>query len=158
MIKKYNKPEQLKSDLKVDEITPVDPLSKEEIKILGRGYSKYTGRVNLNKVNLMRMELELKGKQLLLFPHITERLTVCDILTMIKDHTLTENLNRVFNGRIENTLLDLIFAITRLMNVIANEKEIAMTEKCYKLYGTKILNLQTQEIGLLIYLWKFYFI
>lgn len=104
LIKKYNKPEQLKSDLKVDEITPVDPLSKEEIKILGRGYSKYTGRVNLNKVNLMRMELELKGKQLLLFPHITERLTVCDILTMIKDHTLTENLNRVFNGRIENTL------------------------------------------------------
>lgn len=29
-----------------------------------------------------------------------------------------------------------------------------MTEKCYKLYGTKILNLQTQEIGLLICLWK----
>ena len=33
-------------------------------------------------------------------------------------------------------------------------KEIAMTEKCYKLYGTKILNLQTQEIGLLICIWK----
>lgn len=29
-----------------------------------------------------------------------------------------------------------------------------MTEKCYKLYGTKILNLQTQEIGLLICIWK----
>lgn len=29
-----------------------------------------------------------------------------------------------------------------------------MTEKCYKLYGTKILNLTTQEIGLLICIWK----
>ena len=29
-----------------------------------------------------------------------------------------------------------------------------MTEKCYKLYGTKILNLRTQEIGLLICIWK----
>ena len=28
-----------------------------------------------------------------------------------------------------------------------------MKEKDYKLYGTKILNLKTQEIGLLIYLW-----
>lgn len=104
LIKKYNKSAQLKDKLGVYEITPVDSLSKDDIKILGNGYSKYTGRVNLNKVNLMRMELELKGKQLLLFPHITERLTVCDILTMIKDQTLTENLNRVFNERIENTL------------------------------------------------------
>lgn len=104
LIKKYNKSAQLKDKLGVYEITPVDSLSKDDIKILGNGYSKYTGRVNLNKVNLMRMELELKGKQLILFPHITERLTVCDILTMIKDHTLAENLNRVFNGRIENTL------------------------------------------------------
>ena len=29
-----------------------------------------------------------------------------------------------------------------------------MTEKDYQLYGTKILNLKTQEIGLLIYIWK----
>ena len=29
-----------------------------------------------------------------------------------------------------------------------------MTEKDYKLYGTKILNLKTQEIGLLICIWK----
>ena len=29
-----------------------------------------------------------------------------------------------------------------------------MVEKNYKLYGTKILNLNTQEIGLLIYLWE----
>lgn len=29
-----------------------------------------------------------------------------------------------------------------------------MTEKDYQLYGTKILNLKTQEIGLLICLWK----
>lgn len=29
-----------------------------------------------------------------------------------------------------------------------------MVEKDYKLYGTKILNLKTQEIGLLICLWK----
>ena len=28
-----------------------------------------------------------------------------------------------------------------------------MVEKDYKLYGTKILNLKTQEIGLLICLW-----
>ena len=29
-----------------------------------------------------------------------------------------------------------------------------MVEKDYKLYGTKILNLKTQEIGWLICLWK----
>ena len=29
-----------------------------------------------------------------------------------------------------------------------------MTEKDYHLYGTKILNLNTQENGLLIYTWK----
>lgn len=29
-----------------------------------------------------------------------------------------------------------------------------MIEQDYKLYGTKILNLKTQEIGLLICLWK----
>lgn len=29
-----------------------------------------------------------------------------------------------------------------------------MTEKDYKLYGTKVLNLKTQEIGLLICTWK----
>ena len=33
-------------------------------------------------------------------------------------------------------------------------KELAMTEKDYKLFGTKILNLKTQEIGLLICIWK----
>jgi hypothetical protein len=29
-----------------------------------------------------------------------------------------------------------------------------MTEKDYQLFGTKILNLKTKEIGLLIYIWK----
>ena len=29
-----------------------------------------------------------------------------------------------------------------------------MTEKDYQLYGTKVLNLKTQEIGLLISIWK----
>ena len=29
-----------------------------------------------------------------------------------------------------------------------------MTEKDYQLYGTKILNLKTQEIGLLICIWE----
>ena len=29
-----------------------------------------------------------------------------------------------------------------------------MPEKNYALYGTKILNLKTQEIGLLIYIWE----
>ena len=29
-----------------------------------------------------------------------------------------------------------------------------MVEKNYKLYGTKILNLKTQEIGLLICIWE----
>lgn len=41
----------------------------------------------------------------------------------------------------------------RGINVIA-ERSNAMTEKDYMLYGTKILNLKTQEIGLLICLWK----
>lgn len=39
------------------------------------------------------------------------------------------------------------------MNVI-QKKGICMTEKDYQLYGTKILNLKTEEIGLLICIWK----
>lgn len=39
------------------------------------------------------------------------------------------------------------------MNVV-QKKEICMTEKDYQLYETKILNLKTQEIGLLICIWK----
>ena len=39
------------------------------------------------------------------------------------------------------------------IDVIA-EREFAMIEKDYKLYGTKILNLKTQEIGLLICMWE----
>lgn len=39
------------------------------------------------------------------------------------------------------------------MNVIA-WKEQYMAEKEYMLYGTKILNLKTQEIGVLICVWK----
>ena len=37
----------------------------------------------------------------------------------------------------------------QVINVIA-ERSLCKTEKDYKLYGTKILNLKTQEIGLLI--------
>lgn len=39
------------------------------------------------------------------------------------------------------------------MNVI-QKKGICITKKDYQLYGTKILNLKTQEIGLLICIWK----
>ena len=46
-----------------------------------------------------------------------------------------------------------MFADAGSMNGIA-WKEHTMVEKDYKLYGTKILNLKTQEIGLLIYLWE----
>ncbi len=37
---------------------------------------------------------------------------------------------------------------------VNDRKEHIMVEKDYKLYGTKILNLKTQEIGLLICLWE----
>lgn len=41
------------------------------------------------------------------------------------------------------------------VNAIHNLKGVnAMTEKDYALYGTKVLNLKTQEIGLLICIWK----
>ena len=37
---------------------------------------------------------------------------------------------------------------------VNDRKEHNMVEKDYMLYGTKILNLRTQEIGLLICLWE----
>ena len=46
-----------------------------------------------------------------------------------------------------------MFASKRVMNSVA-WNEYSMVEKDYKLYGTKILNLKTQEIGLLICLWE----
>ncbi len=102
--KLYNKGEQLKDHLKVSEITPLEPLSKEDIKTLGRGYSKYTGKINLNKVNLMRQEFELKGDGLLLLPHVSKRLTASDIISMIKDETLYEELNKVFKLLMEKAI------------------------------------------------------
>ena len=47
----------------------------------------------------------------------------------------------------------MIFTKTQSIN-INDRKEHIMVEKDYKLYGTKILNLKTQEIGLLICLWE----
>lgn len=49
--------------------------------------------------------------------------------------------------------LELKFYTERVMNGMARKEQI-MVEKDYKLYGTKILNLKTQEIGLLICLWE----
>ena len=40
------------------------------------------------------------------------------------------------------------------MNVIASERSMQWQKKDYQLYGTKILNLKTKEIGLLICIWK----
>ena len=45
------------------------------------------------------------------------------------------------------------FILTQTINV-NDRKEHNMVEKDYMLYGTKILNLKTQEIGLLICLWE----
>lgn len=47
----------------------------------------------------------------------------------------------------------MIFTAERETNGV-DWKEQIMVEKDYKLYGTKILNLKTQEIGLLICLWE----
>ena len=47
----------------------------------------------------------------------------------------------------------MIFTAERETNGVAWKEQI-MVEKDYKLYGTKILNLKTQEIGLLICLWE----
>ena len=49
--------------------------------------------------------------------------------------------------------IHLRFSQTQSINVY-DKKVHNMVEKDYKLYGTKILNLKTQEIGLLICLWK----
>lgn len=54
---------------------------------------------------------------------------------------------------IRNCFIHLMFPEERVINVIAR-KEKDMVEKDYHLYGTKILNLKTQEIGLLICTWK----
>lgn len=92
----YDKAGQHEGETGIDEITPLEPLTDEEIKILGKAYSKYTGRINLNKVNLRRSERRLKGSKLLLLPHEGEKLTLADIAKMIREKTLTENINRVF--------------------------------------------------------------
>ena len=54
---------------------------------------------------------------------------------------------------IQNFISDFKLTLLWVMNVIA-WKEQGMIEKDYHLYGTKILNLKTQEIGLLICTWK----
>jgi len=92
----YGKPAQLEDEYGIDEVTPLEPLTKEEIKILGNAYSKYTGRIKLDRVNMRRSERRLKGSKLLLLPHEHEKLTLADIVKMLKEKTLIENINRVF--------------------------------------------------------------
>ena len=105
LIKCYNKGEQLKDILKLTEVVPLEPLSKDDIKILGRGYSKYTGRINLDKVNLLRFEIELKTEKLLLLPHRGKRLKISDILEMLEQGTLYDRLNEVFKTIMTSALL-----------------------------------------------------
>lgn len=92
----YSKEDQLESELGVDEITPLEPLTSEEIKQLGKSYSKYTGRVKLKNTNLRRSERRLKGDKLLLFPHAEDKLTVADIMKMIKEGTLLNTINKIY--------------------------------------------------------------
>lgn len=92
----YSKEDQLESELGVDEITPLEPLTSEEIKQLGKSYSKYTGRVKLKNTNLRRSERRLKGDKLLLFPHTEDKLTVADIMKMIKEETLLNTINTLY--------------------------------------------------------------
>ncbi len=92
----YSKDDQLESELGVDEITPLEPLEPEEIKMIGKGYSKYTGRVKLDEINLRRSERRLKGDKLLLFPHTGDKLTVADITKMIKEGTLLDTINKIY--------------------------------------------------------------
>ena len=54
---------------------------------------------------------------------------------------------------IQNSGTGFTFIRIRVINVIAR-KELYMLKKDYMLYGTKVLNLKTQEIGLLICTWK----
>ena len=54
---------------------------------------------------------------------------------------------------IQSSFLYLIYYATRVINVVLR-KEMLMIEKDLTLYGTKILNLKTQEVGLLICTWK----
>lgn len=93
---KYKKNRQLQDELRVDEITPIESLKKEEIEMLGSSYSKYTGRVKLKNINLMRSERKLKGNKLLLFPNSDGKLTLADVMKMIKDDTLIDTINKVY--------------------------------------------------------------
>lgn len=104
LIKFYDKATQLKDHLKVDEIVPLEQLSTKDIKTLRNGYSKYTSRINLDKVNLLRCEIELKNNSLLLFPHSGNRLRVMDIITMIKNNTLYAELNKVYIQILQNAI------------------------------------------------------
>ena len=54
---------------------------------------------------------------------------------------------------IQNSGTGFTFIRIRVINLIA-QKELYMFEKDYMLYGTKVLNLKTQEIGLLICTWN----
>lgn len=56
-----------------------------------------------------------------------------------------------FNITTKIHLVDLYLIVS---DVCHTKKGICMTEKDYQLYGTKILNLKTQEIGLFICIWK----
>ena len=92
----YEKEGELEANLRVDEITPIESLKKEEIEMLGSSYSKYTGRVKLKNINLMRSERKLKGNKLLLFPNSDGKLTLADVMKMIKDDTLIDTINKVY--------------------------------------------------------------
>lgn len=112
VIKFYNKTEEYYKQHKTYMCPLYEPLTKNEIKQLGDTYNPETNTLNLKDLNLLRVEIELKGADKLspltnLLSHKDkERFTVDLLLNAIRKGTLNNDLEQIFTTILQKTIFN----------------------------------------------------
>ncbi len=112
VIKFYNKAEEYYKQHKTYICHLYEPLTKDEIKQLGKAYNPETNTLNLKDLNLLRVEIELQGADKLspltnLLSHKDkERFTVDLLLNAIRKGSLSNDLEKIFTTIIQRTIFN----------------------------------------------------
>ena len=122
VIKFYNKTAEYFRQNKTYECQLYEPLSHEEIELVGDAYNKEKNTLNLEHLNILRIEIEYHETQKIL-PIIKllnqqeEKLTVLMILESLKAGTFYNILEQVFN----NTLKKYVFSASESLESATTE-------------------------------------
>lgn len=112
VIKCYNKSAEYFKRHKTYLCPLYEPLTKEEIKQVEQAYDSKTQTLNLEKLNLLRIEIELQGADKLspltnlLSGNEQEQFTVDLLLNAIRKGTLYKDLDHIFTNILQKTIFN----------------------------------------------------